>query len=124
MTSNPVGAGQGYQVYPDALVKAAAEIGHAAALVEKFVWVDLANVFLGEYDLGLPGTATVLMPGVYGTNTVGKYNQAIERIQALSKQNVAQLKALSDALAKAAEYYESQDREFYEELKKKEGELK
>lgn len=117
-------SGQGYQVYPEALSKAAKDVDEAANAVIKFVNEDLAQVLLGTYDLGLPGTATVLMPGMAGDGTVDRYNQAIEQIRDISAKNAIQLKILGNALQQAAAFYQSKDEEFYEELKKKEGELK
>ncbi|WP_340684031.1 hypothetical protein LCL61_36995 [Amycolatopsis coloradensis] len=63
------GPGQGYHVYPEKLRAAADTIAEAADLLQNFAIVDLANVALGPYDLGLPGTATNLMPGLNGRRT-------------------------------------------------------
>lgn len=117
-------SGQGYQVYPEALSKAAKDIDDAASKVLAFATDDLAQVMMGPYDLGLPGTATVLMPGLAGVGTVDRYNQAIEQIREISARNAAQLKILGDALQQAAAFYQSKDEEFYKELKRQEGEIK
>ncbi len=118
------GPGRGYHVYPEKLRSAADTIAEAAGLLQNFAIVDLANVALGPYDLGLPGTATNLMPGLNGTGTVDRYNAAIDTIQRITAQNSAQLAVLSAALGKAANHYEQLDQEAYERMKKLEGEIK
>ncbi|MFC9250071.1 hypothetical protein [Amycolatopsis thailandensis] len=118
------GPGQGYHVYPEKLRAAADTIAEAAGLLQNFAIVDLANVALGPYDLGLPGTATNLMPGLNGTGTVDRYNAAIDTIQRITAQNSTQLAVLGAALGKAANHYEQLDQEAYERMKKLEGEIK
>ncbi|MFI5558069.1 hypothetical protein ACIA2T_02220 [Amycolatopsis japonica] len=118
------GPGQGYHVYPEKLRAAADTIAEAAELLQNFAIVDLANVALGPYDLGLPGTATNLMPGLNGLGTVDRYNAAIDTIQRITADNSAQLAVLSAALGKAANHYEQLDQEAYDRMKKLEGEIK
>lgn len=118
------GPGKGYHVYPEKLRAAADEISHAAELLQTFAIADLANVALGPYDLGLPGTATDLMPGLRGMGTVDRYNAAIRQIQTITATNSTQLAVLSAALEKAAEHYEQLGQEAYERMKKLEGEIK
>jgi len=122
MTFDPIGiVGKGYQVYPESLRKAADDVTSAADLVLKLAQQDLADTLLGEYDLGLPGTTTVLMPNVHGAGTVQQYNRAIETIRAVSAKNADTLHRLAQALQTAATYYEQQDTAEYERLKKLEG---
>ncbi|MFC3450737.1 hypothetical protein [Amycolatopsis speibonae] len=118
------GAGQGYHVYPEKLRAAADAIADAAGLLQNFAVVELADVALGSYDLGLPGTATNMMPGLNGTGTVDRYNSAIDAIRRITAENSTQLAVLSAALGKAAQHYEQLDQEAYERLKKLEGEIK
>ncbi|WP_410663727.1 hypothetical protein [Amycolatopsis sp. lyj-84] len=118
------GAGKGYHVYPEKLRAAADAVADAAGLLQNFAVVNLADVALGPYDLGLPGTATNLMPGLNGTGTVDRYNAAIETIQRITASNSTQLAVLSAALGKAAQHYEQLDQESYERMKKLEGEIK
>ncbi|WP_414943198.1 hypothetical protein [Amycolatopsis sp. cmx-11-32] len=118
------GPGQGYHVYPEKLRDAADTIAEAADLLQNFAIVDLANVALGPYDLGLPGTATNLMPGLDGLGTVDRYNAAIGAIQRITAENSTQLAVLSAVLGKAANHYEQLDQEAYERMKKLEGEIK
>lgn len=113
--------GKGYRVYPESLRKAADGITDAAGLVAHFAQHDLAGTLLGPSDLGLPGTATVLMPGVNGAGTVQQYNQAIDTIRAISAKNADTLQKLAQALQTAASYYEQQEAAEYERLKKLEG---
>ncbi|SEF32361.1 hypothetical protein SAMN05421837_106192 [Amycolatopsis pretoriensis] len=113
--------GKGYRVYPESLRKAADDITDAAGLVAHFAQHDLAGTLLGATDLGLPGTATVLMPGVIGTGTVQQYNQAVDTIRAISAKNADTLQKLAQALQTAASYYEQQEAAEYERLKKLEG---
>lgn len=96
------GPGQGYHVYPEKLRAAADAIAEAAGLLQNFAVADLADVTLGAYDLGLPGTATNLMPGLNGLGTVDRYNAAIDTIQRITASNSTQLAVLSAALGKAA----------------------
>jgi hypothetical protein len=98
-----------------------ADITDAAGLVAHFAQHDLADTLLGPNDLGLPGTATVLMPGVNGAGTVQQYNQAIDTIRAVSAKNADTLQKLAQALQTAAGYYEQQEDAEYERLKKLEG---
>jgi hypothetical protein len=122
MTFDPIGiVGKGYQVYPESLRKAADDVSSAADLVLSFAQNDLADTLLGEYDLGLPGTATVLMPNINGAGTVQQYNRAIETIRTVSAKNADTLHRLAQALQTAATYYEQQDAAEYERLKKLEG---
>ncbi|GAA4529380.1 hypothetical protein [Amycolatopsis samaneae] len=118
------GPGAGYHVYPETLRAAADGLTDATDLVNSFVESDLVTMRLGEHDLGLPGTATVLMPGLAGAGTVARYNQMLDRIQEISLANTMQLAKLTDALRQAAAHYEQLDREAYERLKKIEGGLK
>lgn len=110
--------GKGYRVYPETLRKAADDVAVAAEEVLAFAQQDLADTFLGPYDLGLPGTTTVIMPNVNGAGTVQQYNRALEKIRAVSVRNADTLQHLAQALATAAAYYEQQDAEEYERLKK------
>lgn len=122
MTFDPVGiTGKGYQVYPETLRKAADDVATAAEQVMTFAQHDLAGALLGPYDLGLPGTLTVLMPNVNGAGTVEQYNRALEKIRAVSAKNANTPQYLAQALATAATYYEQQDAAEYERLKKLEG---
>lgn len=113
--------GRGYRVYPESLRKAADAVATAAEQVLTFAQHDLADTVLGPYDLGLPGTTTVLMPNINGAGTVEQYNRAIEKIRAVSAKNAATLQQLAQALQTAAGYYEQQDAAEYERLKKLEG---
>jgi hypothetical protein len=113
--------GRGYRVYPESLRKAADDVATAAEQVLVFAEHDLADTFLGPSDLGLPGTLTMLMPGVNGAGTVQQYNRAIEMIRAVSAKNADTLQQLAQALQTAAGYYEQQDAAEYERLKKLEG---
>lgn len=116
-----VTGGTGYKVYPDKLRKAADDVQHAAELTRTFSDIDLNDIMLGPYDLGLPGTATVIMPGLSGLGTVQRYNSAIMHIVGLMHSNAAELQNLSGALATAADYYETLDEEAYEKLKREGG---
>jgi hypothetical protein len=118
------GAGQGYKIYPDKLRDAANGVEHAAELIRTFADADLAGVLLGANDLGLPGTSTVIMPGLSGLGTVERYNGAMSHIMDLARSNATELQNLSDALQKAAEYYEQLDEAAYEKMKKIEGGMK
>ncbi|MEC3980856.1 hypothetical protein [Amycolatopsis sp. H20-H5] len=118
------GHGQGYRVYPEKLREAANGVGHAADLTQAFADTDLADTMLAGDDLGLPGTATIIMPGLRGVGTVERYNNAIHQIIELTRVNATELRNLGDALRKAAEYYEQLDEEAYEKLKKIEGGMK
>jgi len=118
------GPGKGYHVYPEKLRAAADAIADAAGLLQTFAVVNLADVALGPHDLGLPGTATRLMPGLNGTGTVDRYNAAIDTIRRITAENSTQLAVLSAALGKAANHYEQLDQEAYERMKKLEGEIK
>jgi len=113
--------GKGYRVYPESLRKAADDVTNAADLVHKFAQTDLANTLLGPYDLGLPGTTTALMPNINGAGTAEQYNRAIEKIRAVSAKNAGTLQQLAGALQTAATFYEQQEAEEYERLKKLEG---
>lgn len=125
MTFDPLGGSSpGYQVYPDKLRKAADEVARAAELTQAFADVDLSDIFLGANDLGLPGRATEIIPGVAGLGTVDRYNQAMTHIIELARGNAGELAKLSTALQQTAGYYEQLDAEAYERLKKIEGGLK
>ena len=125
MTFDPLGSSSpGYQVYPDKLRKAADEVAHAAELTQAFADVDLSDIFLGVNDLGMPGRATEIIPGVAGLGTVDRYNQAMTQIIELARGNAGELTKLSAALQQTAGYYEQLDAEAYERLKKIEGGLK
>ncbi|WP_328617773.1 hypothetical protein OHS18_17565 [Amycolatopsis sp. NBC_00355] len=116
-------SGRGYRVYPEALRKAADDVAGAADLVTAFALTDLAGTLLGEFDLGLPGTLTTIMPNVHGAGTAEQYNRAIETIRGVSAKNAETLQQLAQALQTAASYYEQQDAAEYERLKKLEGGL-
>ena len=116
-----LGGGKGYHVYPEALRAAANHVAEAVDLLHTFTNTDLRHTALGPYDLGLPGTATVLMPGLNGAGTVERYDQALQRIGEVTDANAGKLQALTDALQKAASYYEQQDEEFYRRMKKLDG---
>lgn len=116
-------SGRGYRVYPESLRKAADDVTTAAELVTTFAQQDLAGTLLGEFDLGLPGTLTMIMPNKNGAGTVEQYNRAIETIRGISSKNAETLHQLAHALQTAASYYEQQDAAEYERLKKLEGGL-
>lgn len=113
--------GKGYRVYPEALRTAASNVTTAAELILKLAQHDLADTLLGEFDLGLPGTTTELMPNVNGAGTVEQYNRAIDTIRSKTAKNADSLHQLAQALQTAAGYYEKQDAAEYERLKKLEG---
>ncbi|WP_086846662.1 hypothetical protein [Amycolatopsis kentuckyensis] len=113
--------GKGYRVYPEALRAAAADVTAAADLILEFAQHDLADTQLGEYDLGLPGTTTELMPSLHGAGTVEQYNRAIDKIRMVTTENANAIRQLAQALQTAAGYYEKQDAAEYERLKKLEG---
>ncbi|WP_410566962.1 hypothetical protein [Amycolatopsis sp. cmx-4-61] len=113
--------GKGYRVYPEALRAAADDVTTAADLIRKFAQNDLADTLLGEYDLGLPGTTTELMPNLHGAGTVEQYNRAVDTIRTVTTHNADTLQQLAQALQTAAGYYEQQDAAEYERLKKLEG---
>jgi hypothetical protein len=115
---------EGYLVYPEKLREAANTVHNAANLVQEFADADLAHTALGPNDLGLPGTATVMMPGLSGLGTVDRYNQALQKIIEISHANMTELQNLSSALQKAATYYEQLDEDAYDRMKKIEGEMK
>jgi subtilisin family serine protease len=116
-------SGRGYRVYPESLRKAADDVAGAADLVTAFAQTDLAGTLLGEFDLGLPGTSTTIMPNVHGAGTAEQYNRAIDTIRGVSAKNAEALQQLAQALQTAASYYEQQDAAEYERLKKLEGGL-
>lgn len=99
------------------------DITTAAEFVTTFAQQDLAGTLLGEFDLGLPGTLTEIMPDKYGAGTVEQYNRAVETIRGISSKNAETLHQLAHALKTAASYYEQQDAAEYERLKKLEGGL-
>jgi hypothetical protein len=115
---------QGYLVYPETLRTAANTVQNAADLVQQFADTDLAHTALGPNDLGLPGTTTVMMPGLSGLGTVDRYNQALKAIGDISHANVTKLQNLSRALQTAAAYYEQLDEDAYDRMKKIEGDMK
>ncbi|HWC20713.1 MAG TPA: hypothetical protein VG674_23085 [Amycolatopsis sp.] len=78
------GPGKGYHVYPEALRATATKVADAAALLHALAERDLADTVLGEYDLGLPGTLTVLMPGRRGRGTVQEFNSAVAAVRSIT----------------------------------------
>lgn len=115
------GPGKGYRVYPEALRSAADKVAQAADLLATLARKDLDDTVLGPYDLGLPGTLTVLMPNRNGRGTVQEFNGAIASVRSITAANADQVRRVADALTTAAVYYEAQDEAEYERLKKLEG---
>ncbi|MFI5593652.1 hypothetical protein ACIA5G_52110 [Amycolatopsis sp. NPDC051758] len=115
------GPGKGYHVYPEALRATATKVADAAALLTTLAQHDLQDTLLGEFDLGLPGTLTVLMPGRNGRGTVQEFNAAVAAVRSITATNADRIQRLAGALTTAASYYEAQDEAEYERLKKLEG---
>ena len=63
----------------------------AAELIRTFADADLAGALPGANDRGLPGTSTVIMPGLSGLGTVEWYNGAMSHIMDLARSNATEL---------------------------------
>ncbi|GAA4529437.1 hypothetical protein [Amycolatopsis samaneae] len=109
------GASSGFEVYPDALRKAKSEVFFAADRVISFAGHDLPPLVLKENDVGMLGTKAGI---------VDVFNSVVDSMRDKSERGAAQLTGLAAALAKAADFYEAQDEEFYKRLRDKETETK